>query len=80
MLEAFVQTQQPLVGGQLGVGEAQGVGPGGAGGVGHGHLGQEQGRVHGLRAARAQHGGQDRARGDIYRDGHLGSAEHPVVE
>ncbi|MGP3750102.1 hypothetical protein [Streptomyces sp. IBSNAI001] len=49
-------------------------------GVGDGHLHEQQGRVHGLGRARAQHGGQDGAGGDGDGDGQLAPGQTPVVE
>ncbi len=59
---------------------AQDVGPGGPGGVGDGHLREQQGGVDGLGRARAQHGGEDGAGGDVDGDGEFGPGQAPVVE
>ncbi|WP_406098308.1 hypothetical protein, partial [Kitasatospora purpeofusca] len=78
--EALVGRQQFLPVRDGGAGEAQHVGPGGAGGVGDGHLREQQRGVDGLGAGRAQHGGQDRAGGDVDGDRQLGPAQGAVVE
>ncbi len=70
LLKPRVQGQQPGVG-DGGVGQAQLAGPAGPCGVGHGHLGEQQGRVHGPRALLAQHGRHHRPRGHIQGDGQL---------
>jgi hypothetical protein len=66
--QALVEGGQPLVGECGGVVHAQDVGPGGPGGVGDGHLRQQQGRVDGFGRAGAQHGGEDGAGGDVDGD------------
>jgi hypothetical protein len=48
--------------------------------VGDGHLRQQQGRVDGLGRARAQHGGEDGAGGDVDGDGEFGPGQAAVVE
>jgi hypothetical protein len=48
--------------------------------VGDGHLRQQQGRVDGFGRARAQHGGEDGAGGDVDGDGEFGAGQAPVVE
>ncbi|MFD3897120.1 hypothetical protein ACFWRR_32080 [Streptomyces cellulosae] len=48
--------------------------------MGDGHLRQQQGRIHGLGRARAQHGGEDGAGGDVDSDGQFGPGQTPVVE
>ncbi len=58
----------------------QRVGPGGAQRVRDGHLGEQQRRVDGLGARRAQDGGQDGAGGDVQRDGQLRAAGGAVGE
>jgi hypothetical protein len=79
-LEPFVQAHQPCQLREWGVGEAQGVGPGGAGRVRDGHLREQQGRIDGLGAGGAQDGGEDGAGGDVDGDREFGPAGGAVVE
>ncbi|WP_167514987.1 hypothetical protein [Streptomyces chrestomyceticus] len=75
-----IQRGQPLMGERAGVVHAQDAWLGRPGRVRDGHLRQQQGRVHGLGRARAQHGGQDGAGGDVDGDSQLGPGQTPVVE